>query len=51
MGWGVGYRNSLIIEVDNIVVCSGQNPKNDQEITVREGRREGGRRVVTGSRR
>ena len=27
--------------VDNIVVCAGQDPKNDLDITARGGRREG----------
>ena len=36
-----GERESIIIEVDNIVVCAGQDPKNDPEITLRGGRREG----------
>ena len=37
-----GERESRIIEVDKIVVCAGQDPKNDLEITARGGRREGG---------
>ena len=38
---GGGERESIILEVDNIVVCAGQDPRNDMEITVRVGRREG----------
>ena len=38
---GGGERESRIIEVDNIVVCSGQDPKKDLDITERGGRREG----------
>ena len=30
-------RESQIIEVDNIVLCAGQDPKNYMEITVRGG--------------
>ena len=30
-----------MIEVDNIVVCARQDPKNDMEITARGGRKEG----------
>ena len=38
---GRGERVSRIIEVDNIVVCAGQDPRNYMEIAVRGGRREG----------
>ena len=30
-----------LLEVDNIVFCARQDPRNDLEITVRGGRREG----------
>ena len=33
-------RESRIIEVDNFVVCAGQDPKNDLEMIARGGRRE-----------
>ena len=52
--WGGGERESLIIELDNIVVCTGQDPKNDLEIIARGGMREGGgegKRVVDGRRK
>ena len=38
---GGGERESLILEVDNIVVCAGQDTNNDMDITARGGRREG----------
>ena len=45
MGGG-GERESQILEADNIVVCAGNDIKNNLEITLR-----GGRRVVDGRRR
>ena len=44
---GGGVREIQILKVDNIVVCAGQDPKNNMQITARGGRRE----RYTGSRR
>ena len=45
--WGGGEKESRIIEVDKIVVCAGQDPKNNLKITARGvgGRGRGGETV------